>query len=119
VYEAFLVREVAPELLAVAADLRLATVDVCGVARVERLLTIGTSPLYGTRGDELRAELERVRADLARGRLCDEKEPRSRQRAKTAAARVAAPAPAAVPPPAARLGSRSGRTRGARGRAGA
>jgi hypothetical protein len=72
VYEAFLVREVASELLAVAADLRVATVGVCGVARVERLLTIGTSPLYGTRRDELQAELLQIRADLARARLGDD-----------------------------------------------
>jgi hypothetical protein len=66
VYEVFLVREVARELLVVAADLRVATVDVCGVARAERLLMSGTSPLYGTRGDELRAELAQIRADLVR-----------------------------------------------------
>jgi hypothetical protein len=69
VYEVFLVREVASELLAVVADLRVATAGVCGVARVERLLTIGTSPLYGTGSDELRAELARITAGLAGGSL--------------------------------------------------
>lgn len=65
VYEGFIVRQVAPELLAVAADLRAATVGVCGVARVERLLTTGTSPLYGPMSDELRAELALIAAGLA------------------------------------------------------
>jgi hypothetical protein len=43
------------------------------VARVQRLLTVGTSPVYGTRRDELRAELGRIRDDLARGELGDDR----------------------------------------------
>lgn len=72
VYDAFLVRQFASELLTVADDLRAATVDVSGVARVQRLLTIGTSPLYGSASDELWAELARLRADLACGGVCNE-----------------------------------------------
>jgi hypothetical protein len=67
VYEAALVRQVASELRAVAADLRAAGVGVCGVARVERLLTMGTSPLYGTASDDLRAEIARITAGLEKG----------------------------------------------------
>jgi hypothetical protein len=65
VYDAFVVRQLASELLALAADLRSPTVGVRGVARTERLLTIGTSPLFGTETEELRAELARIRTDLA------------------------------------------------------
>lgn len=65
VYEASLVRQFAPELLAVAGDLRATSVGVSGVARVERPLTIGTSPLYGTASDQLRAELAQITAALA------------------------------------------------------
>jgi hypothetical protein len=70
VYDAFLVRQFASELFTVADDLRAATVEVSGVARVQRLLTSGSSPLYGTASDELSAELARIRADLG----CDERE---------------------------------------------
>ena len=66
VYEAFVVRQVGPELIGIAAYLRSATVDVRGVARCERLLTIGTSPLFGAEIEELRAELTRIRTDLGR-----------------------------------------------------
>jgi hypothetical protein len=65
VYHGFVVRQLASELLALAADLRSATVGVRGVARTERLLTIGTSPLFGTETEELRAELARIRTDVA------------------------------------------------------
>ena len=64
VYHGFVVRQLASELLALAADLRSA-VGVRGVARTERLLTIGTSPLFGTETEELRAELARIRTDVA------------------------------------------------------
>jgi hypothetical protein len=72
VYDAFVVRQVGSELLGIAAHLRSATVGVRGVrgvrgvARCERLLTIGTSPLFGAEIEELRAELTRIRTDLGR-----------------------------------------------------
>jgi hypothetical protein len=66
VYGAFVLRQVAPELLGIAAQLRSPTVGVRGVARCERLLTIGTSPLFGAEIEELRAELTRIRTDLGR-----------------------------------------------------
>lgn len=64
IFDPFLVRQVSAELLALASDLRSATVGVRGVARIERLLTIGTSPLFGTAADELRAELARIRIEV-------------------------------------------------------
>ena len=64
VYNPLLVRQVASEPLAIAADLRSATVGVRGVARIEGLLTIGTSPLFGSETEELLAELGRIRTEL-------------------------------------------------------
>lgn len=68
-YDPLLIRRVGPELLALASDLRSASVGVRGVARIERLLTSGSSPLFGNQIDELRAELLRIRIDTAVGRL--------------------------------------------------
>jgi len=65
VYNPLLVRQAGPELLAIAALLRSATVDVRGVARCERLLTIGTSPLFGSMTEEWHAELARISTDLS------------------------------------------------------
>jgi hypothetical protein len=61
-----LVRQVGPELLGIASHLRSATVGVRGVARCERPITIGTSPLFGVEIEELRAELTSIRTDLGR-----------------------------------------------------
>jgi hypothetical protein len=68
-YNPLLVRQVGPELLAIASLLRSATIRVRGVARSERLLRNGTSPLFGTEIEELRAELAKIRTDLARSAL--------------------------------------------------
>jgi hypothetical protein len=64
VFNARLVREVAPELLEIAARLRLVTGNARGVALSERLLTSGASPLYGVEIDDLRSELRRIREAL-------------------------------------------------------
>jgi hypothetical protein len=66
VFDPRLVRAAAAELRAIAARLRASTVAVCAVARVERLLTSGASPLYGREPDELRHELMRINAELDR-----------------------------------------------------
>jgi hypothetical protein len=58
------VRAEAAELRAIAARLRASTVAVRAVARVERLLTSGASPLYGREPEALRHELMRIRAEL-------------------------------------------------------
>jgi hypothetical protein len=58
------VRAAAPQLRAIAARLRTSTVPVRALARVERLLTSGASPLYGRRPEELRSELKRIEAEL-------------------------------------------------------
>ena len=68
-HDPLLIRRVGPELLALASELRSAAVEVRGVARIERLLTSGSSPLYGKQIEELRAELVRIHADTAVGRL--------------------------------------------------
>jgi hypothetical protein len=67
VYNPLLVRQARVELLAIAAVLRGRTVGVRGVARCERLLRVGTSPLFGSRTDELLAELGRIDTDLRSG----------------------------------------------------
>jgi hypothetical protein len=60
------VRAAASELRAIAAGLRASTVAVRAVARVERLLTSGSSPLYGRESEALRHELMRIHAELDR-----------------------------------------------------
>jgi hypothetical protein len=60
------VRAAAAELRAIAARLRAGTVAVRAVARVERLLTSGSSPLYGREPEALRHELMRIDAELDR-----------------------------------------------------
>jgi hypothetical protein len=71
VYDPLLVRQARAELLAIAAVLRGRTVDVRGVARCERLLRDGTSPLFGSRTEELLAELARIDTDLRSGGATD------------------------------------------------
>ena len=58
------VRAAAPRLRAIAARLRASTVSLRALARVERLLTSGASPLYGREPEELRHELKRIEAEL-------------------------------------------------------
>jgi hypothetical protein len=66
VFDPRLVRAAAAELRALAARLRASTVAVGAVARVERLLTSGASPLYGREREALRHELMRINAELDR-----------------------------------------------------
>ena len=66
VFDPCQVRAAAAELRAIAAHLRASTVAVCAVARVERLLTSGASPLYGREPEALRHELMRIHAELDR-----------------------------------------------------
>jgi hypothetical protein len=58
------VRAAAPQLRAIAARLRADAVTVQALARVERLLTSGASPLYGREPEELRLELNRIEVEL-------------------------------------------------------
>ena len=60
------VRAAAAELRAIAARLRAGTVAVRAVARIERLLTSGASPLYGREPEALHHELMRIEAELDR-----------------------------------------------------
>lgn len=60
VFNARLVREVAPELREIAALLRDVAGSARGVALSERLLTSGGSPLYAEEIDDLRSELRRI-----------------------------------------------------------
>jgi hypothetical protein len=55
------IRGVAPELRAIAEQLRAAAPAVQGVALIERLLHDGASPLYGSEVEPLRRELGRAR----------------------------------------------------------
>jgi hypothetical protein len=66
VFDPRLVRAAASELRAIAALLRASTVSARAVARVERLLTSGASPLYGREPEALRHELMRIHAELDR-----------------------------------------------------
>jgi hypothetical protein len=66
VFDPCQVRAAAAELRAIASRLRASTVTVCAVARVERLLTSGASPLYGREPEALRQELMRIHAELDR-----------------------------------------------------
>lgn len=58
------VRAAAADLHAIAGRLRASTAAVGAVARVERLLTSGASPLYGSEPEALRDELLRIHAEL-------------------------------------------------------
>jgi hypothetical protein len=60
------VRVVATELRAIAARLRANTVAVRAVARVERLLSSDSSPLYGREPEALRHELRCINAEFDR-----------------------------------------------------
>jgi hypothetical protein len=62
------IRAEAPELRSVGALLHSGPVDLRGVARVERLLRLGDSPLYGRKLDELHRELKSICAELTRTR---------------------------------------------------
>jgi hypothetical protein len=64
VFDPRTVRAAATELGAIAACLRTGEVSARALARVERLLTSGRSPLYGTDADELKHELHRIRLEL-------------------------------------------------------
>jgi hypothetical protein len=64
VFDPGLVRAAAPQLRAIAAGLRTGTATACAVARVERLLTSGASPLYGREPDALGHELMRIHTEL-------------------------------------------------------
>jgi hypothetical protein len=60
------VAKVSPDLYEVVRLLRTGHVPARGVARAERMITDGTSPLYGLEVDALREELHRVRRMLGR-----------------------------------------------------
>jgi hypothetical protein len=60
------VQAAAAELRAIAARLRASRDAVRAVARVQRLLTSGASPLYGREPEALRDELMRIHAELDR-----------------------------------------------------
>jgi hypothetical protein len=60
------VRATAPRLRALASRLRASSPPLAAIARTERLLTSGASPLYGRDPDELRRELNWVEAELDR-----------------------------------------------------
>jgi hypothetical protein len=60
------VRAAAPQLRALATRLRASAPPLAAIARTERLLTSGASPLYGRDPDELRRELDRIEAELDR-----------------------------------------------------
>ena len=65
IYNPRVLAAVEPQLRDVAARLRDGGVDLRGVALLDRLLTSGTSPLYGERACSLRDELARGRYLLA------------------------------------------------------
>ena len=60
-FTARVIRPLAAQLSEIAGLLREGSPEVRGVALVERLLTSGGSPLYGTNIDLLREELRRAR----------------------------------------------------------
>jgi hypothetical protein len=76
-------REVAPELREIAADLRAEQVGVRGVARVTRLLTGGyASPFYTGRIGEVQFELDRIRSESPSDARPQERSDRSPQQKK-------------------------------------
>ena len=60
------VRAAAQQLRALATRLRATAPPLAAIARTERLLTSGASPLYGHDLNELRRELNRIEAELDR-----------------------------------------------------
>lgn len=64
VFDPRLVRATAPELQTIARLLRSRPARAAAVARLERLLTSGASPLYGHDPAELRVELAHILRDL-------------------------------------------------------
>jgi hypothetical protein len=60
-FDSRLVRQVAPQLRETACLMRAGDPPAPGVALVERLVTSGTSPLYGSDVEQLRRELGRAR----------------------------------------------------------
>jgi hypothetical protein len=60
------IRAEAPELRLIGALLHSGSVDVRGVAHVERLLRLGDSPLYRREPDELHRELKSICTELTR-----------------------------------------------------
>jgi predicted O-linked N-acetylglucosamine transferase (SPINDLY family) len=60
VFDVRVVRSAAPLLIEIAAQLHTRQVPPQTAARIEQLLTTGTSPLYGHDPAELRAELEQI-----------------------------------------------------------
>jgi hypothetical protein len=64
VFDPRTVRTAAAELRRIAAFLRTNEVSACALARAERLLTSGHSPLYGTDLDDLDHELLCIRQEL-------------------------------------------------------
>jgi hypothetical protein len=66
VFDVRIVRAATPLLLAVTELLRSQPAEPCAVARIEHLLTVGGSPLYGQELDDLLRELELIRRELER-----------------------------------------------------
>jgi hypothetical protein len=66
VFDPRLVRAAARQLRALATRLRVTAPPLAAIARTERLLTSGASPLYGHDLNELRRELNRIEAELDR-----------------------------------------------------
>jgi len=60
------IRAEAAELRLIGARLHAGSIDVRGVARVERLLRLGDSPLYRLESGELQRELKSISAELTR-----------------------------------------------------
>jgi len=75
VFDVHQVRAATPQLKALAELLNAEPAQARAVALIERLLTCGSSPLYGEQPDELRHELELIRAELERDlmRRCERK----------------------------------------------
>ena len=67
VYDRRVLAAVEPQLRDLVRSLRADAVAVRGVALLDRLITAGTSPLYGTRVGPLRDELGRIRYLLRSG----------------------------------------------------
>jgi hypothetical protein len=63
-----MIRSLTDELQEIAGLLRNGQVGASGVARVERLMTHGCSPLYGRDREQLRIELDHARRLLVSGR---------------------------------------------------
>lgn len=66
-YRSHVLAAVEPQLLDVARLLDAEGAGVRGIAMLDRLITSGTSPLYGSRVEPLRDELGRIRYLLGSG----------------------------------------------------